>query len=206
MKLYIHPLSQNARKARIVARLLDIPVDEQMVDLMKGEGQRPEHLALNPNGMVPVLQDGDFVLWESNAICQYLASKKPNPLWPDDGRRRADVSRWQYWELAHWAPALFFYFRENMIKKFMGGGDPDPAELKKGEEQLIRFGRVLNDHLSAHRYLVGDGLTLADISVASHLMHADMGKVPLHLYPHVKRWFSEISLMPAWQATQPKMS
>ena len=206
MKLYIHPLSQNARKVRIVARLLEIPLDERLVDLMKREGQRPDYLALNPNGMVPLLQDGKFVLWESNAICQYLASNKPNLLWPDDQHKRADISRWQFWELAHWAQALSYFFKENMIKKFTGEGDPDPAELKKGEERLSRFGGMLDHHLSAHRYLVGDALTLADISVASHLMHAEMGKVPVDRFPHVVRWFGDISLMPAWRATEPKMS
>lgn len=206
MKLYTHPLSQNARKVRIVSRMLDISLDEQPIDLGKAEGQRPEYLALNPNGMVPVLQDGDFVLWESNAICQYLASKKPNALWPDNGRLRADISRWQCWELAHWAPALFRFFKENMIKKFIGGGDPDPAEIRKGEELLSRYGRVLNQHLSGRRFLVGDALTLADISVASHLMHTEMGRVPVHLYPEIQRWFGNIALLPAWQATQPIMS
>ncbi len=206
MKLYMHPLSQNARKARVVARLLELPLEEQSVDLMRGDGERTEYLALNPNGMVPVLRDADFVLWESNAICQYLASKAPSTLWPDDTRLRADISRWQCWELAHWGPALFHYFKENMIKQFMGGGAPDAAELRKGEEQFNRFGGVLNGHLSANRYLVGETFTLADLSVASHLMHAGMGKVPVQIFPHIQRWFDEISRLPAWRATEPGLS
>jgi glutathione S-transferase len=203
MKLYTHPLSQNTRKVRIVASHLEIPIEEQPVDLMQAEGQTPEYLAINPNGMVPVLVDGDFVLPESNAICQYLASGTANSLWPRDDRMRADIARWQFWELAHWYPALFYYFKENMIKKFMGGGEPDAAELMKGETQLRRFGGVLDGHLAKREFLVTDHLTLADISVASHLMHAPMGGVPVERFPNVQRWFNEIADLPAWRATEP---
>lgn len=204
MKLYVHPMSQNARKALITARHLGIPLETQVVDLMTGQQRQPEFLALNPNGKVPTLVDGDFVLWESNAICQYLASKKPgNSLWPEDERSRADICRWQCWELAHWTPTLFIFFRENMIKKFMGQGDPDRAELEKGEEKFSEIAGMLNNHLAGRDYLVGKDVTLADISIASHLMHAQRGQLPLDGYTNINRWFGRIERLPAWQATQP---
>ena len=105
MKLYGFPISPNTWKVRAVAAHLGIVLDNQLVDLSRGEQRAPEYLALNPTGRTPTLVDGDFVLWESNAIMQYLASGKPNALWPDDARSRADIARWQSWQLAHWGKA-----------------------------------------------------------------------------------------------------
>jgi glutathione S-transferase len=99
MKLYGFPISPNTWKVRAVATHLGIVVDNQLVDLSRGEQRAPE-CSLNPTGRTPTLVDGDFVLWESNAIMQYLASGEPNALWPDDAKRGADIARWQSWELA----------------------------------------------------------------------------------------------------------
>jgi glutathione S-transferase len=208
MKLFFHPMSQNARKVLITAQLLDVPMDLEMVDLTSGAGRQPNYLALNPNGKVPTLQDGSFVLWESNAICEYLVSKKQpgSALYPEPPQQRANVSRWLFWEAAHWTPTLFTFFRENMIKKFMGLGEPDPVELKRGREELARFGGVLNSQLKRTRHVAGDDLTLADIAIASHLMHAGMGQLPLAEFPAIQGWFQRIESLPAWQATQPKMA
>ncbi len=91
MKLYGFPVSPNTWKVRAVAAHLGIVLDDQLVDLRRGEQRAPDYLALNPTGRTPTLVDGDFVLWESNAIMQYLASGTPNGLWPDDARTRADI-------------------------------------------------------------------------------------------------------------------
>src|SRR6185437_15619082 len=77
MKLYMTPASPNARRVRLTAAVLGMDLNEQLVNLAKGEQRQPDYLALNPNGTVPTLVDGDFVLTESRAIMQYLAAKKP---------------------------------------------------------------------------------------------------------------------------------
>ena len=105
MKLYGFPHSPNTWKVRAVAAHLGLRLDFEFVDLTKGQSRTPAFLALNPTGRTPVLVDGDFKLWESNAIMQYLASRTTNSLWPDDARARADIMRWQSWQLAHWAKA-----------------------------------------------------------------------------------------------------
>src|SRR5688500_2546204 len=102
MKLYGFPASDNTWKVRAFAAQLGQGLAFEFVDLTKGQSRTPEFLALNPPGRTPVLVDGDFALWESNAIMQYLASQKPNSLWPDDVRVRADIMRWMSWQLAHW--------------------------------------------------------------------------------------------------------
>ncbi len=104
MKLYGFPPSPNTFKVQAVALHLDIPLEFEIVYLAKGANRAAEFLQLNPGGRTPVLVDGDFTLWESNAIMQYLASQKPNTLWPDNARTRADIARWQFWQVAHWHP------------------------------------------------------------------------------------------------------
>ena len=98
MKLYVFPPSPRALKVRALVRHLNLEVEECLVDLFKGEQRAPAYAALNPNMRMPVLEDGDYVLWESNAILQYLAAQKPESgLWPSDIRGQADVSRWLNW-------------------------------------------------------------------------------------------------------------
>ncbi|HEX7438615.1 MAG TPA: glutathione S-transferase N-terminal domain-containing protein, partial [Caldimonas sp.] len=95
MKLYSSPISSNARKVRLAASMLGIPLELVNIDLGKGAQRTPEFLAINPMGRVPVLEDGDFVLTESAAIMAYLADAKPDsPLYPRDPKQRADVNRW----------------------------------------------------------------------------------------------------------------
>src|SRR5215510_3316885 len=120
MKLYGFPHSPNTWKVRAVAAHLGLPLELHVVDLTKGEQRAPGYLALNPTGRTPTLIDGDLVLWESTAIMQYLAERKPNALWPSDARKRADIMRWQSWQLQHWGseacgPLIF----QRVVKKIV---------------------------------------------------------------------------------------
>src|SRR5258708_4024588 len=128
MKLYVFPPSPRAMKVIALAEHLQIEHETQLVDLTKGDQMKPEFTALNPNQRMPVLEDDGFVLWESNAILQYLTLKKPAgaSLWPSDPRRQADVGRWMFWEACHWAPACGTLAFERGVKKLLGQGDADP--------------------------------------------------------------------------------
>ena len=117
-------------------------LDDQLVDLSRGEQRTPDYLALNPTGRTPTLVDGDFVLWESNAIMQYLASGKPNALLPDDARTRADIARWQSWQLAHWGkeacqPLMF----ERVVKAVFNLGPCDAGSMVIQAIMLFRTSR-----------------------------------------------------------------
>jgi glutathione S-transferase len=204
MKLYGFPASPNTWKVRAVAAHLALPLEEEFVDLSKGAQRTPEYLALNPTGRTPVLVDGDFILWESNAIMQYLASRAASQLWPDDPRTRADIMRWQSWQLAHWSkegcePLIF----ERLVKSFLSLGPADPAVLAKGTEAFHREARVLDAHLARRSFLVGDGPTLADFSVSAPLFYAKEAELPLAPYAHVRDWFGRVSALPAWRDTAP---
>jgi glutathione S-transferase len=204
MKLYGFPPSPNTWKVRAVAAHLGLRPDFEFVDLTRGQSRIAEFLALNPTGRTPVLVDGDFTLWESNAIMQYLASRTPNALWPNEARIRADIMRWQSWQLAHWSkegcePLLF----ERLVKKIMNLGAPDPAVVAKGTENFHREARVLDAHLAKQSYLVGKEPTLADFSVAAPLFHAQAAELPLAPYLHIRDWFERVSALPAWRETAP---
>lgn len=205
MKFYTFPMSPNARKVAVVAAHIGLTLEPVFVDLTKKQSHTPEFLAMNPNGKIPVLVDGDFVIWESNAIMQYIAGKKPNSLWPDDARTRADITRWQCWQLAQWSEGMGMLMRENALKPMLMKMDPDPEVVKRGEEAFHRDAAVLDAHLARHPYLVNDALTLADISISAYLMHAGIAKIPLAPHKNVQAWFARIEALPAWQQTQPKM-
>jgi glutathione S-transferase len=144
MKLYGFPASPNTWKVRALASYLKMPLEFEFVDLTKGAQYEPAYLALNPSGRTPTLVDGDFTLWESNAIMQYIAGKAPTPLWPNDARSRAEITAWQCWELAHWgAQACGPLTFENLVKKFVHLGAPDQAAVAKATEAFNREAKVL---------------------------------------------------------------
>ncbi|MGF1566554.1 MAG: glutathione S-transferase family protein [Nodosilinea sp.] len=136
MKLYYFPPSPNTRKAHAVAIHLSLPVDLKLVDLQQGDQRTPEFLAPNPTGRTPALQDGDFMLWESTAIMQYLASQVPNSLWPEAAQSRADIMRWQSWQLAHWHSVCQPLQYENFVKSLLQLGAPEPGVIEATTERF----------------------------------------------------------------------
>ena len=207
MKLIGFPASPNTWKVRAVAAHLGIPLEFEFIDLTKGASHTPDYLALNPTGRTPTLIDGGFKLWESAAIMQYLASQKPNSLWPDDARTRADIMRWQSWSLVHFGkescePLLF----QRIVKQILNLGPPDETIVAKGLECFNRDAAVLDAHLAKHPYLVGKDVTLADFSVAATLFYAERAGLPLESHPNVSGWFARVSSLPCWKETMPQFT
>jgi glutathione S-transferase len=202
MRLYHHPQSANARRAVMAALHLDAQVELVFVDLAKGAQRAPEYLAKNPNGKVPVLDDDGFLLWESNAIMQYLADKTPGQtLYPADLRARADVNRWLFWSAHHFTPAVSVLGWENMVKKMIGAGDPDPTAVKRGEALVTDAGAVLDAHLAGKTWVLGDRFTLADYALAAPLMAIGPAKLPVRGFAHLMEWFGRVQGLPAWKKT-----
>jgi glutathione S-transferase len=202
MKLFYNPMSPNVRRVRLTAAVLGIALEEKRLDFAKGEHKNPEYLALNPNGAVPTLVDDDYVLTESRAIMQYLASKKPESgLLPRDEAARADVTRWQFWDASHFSPHLAALAFERLLKGMMGMGDPDARKIEEALGNFRRFGAVLNKRLDGKQYVVGNALTIADLTLASSMMYSQRAEVPVADFPNVQLWFTRISKLEAWEKT-----
>ena len=197
MKLY-YAESPSPRKACAVARHLNAPVEMVPVDLAAQEHKSPDFLAINPNGKVPVLVDGDVQLWESNAIMCYIAMRMESDLWPQDDRQ-IDVVRWLNWEAAHFsrhAGALYF---QNFIKPSFGIGSPAPVVVEEATAFFLQFAGVLDDHLRSRSHLVGDALTIADFAVAATLPTANVARLPLAGFANIDRWHGALDELPAWR-------
>jgi glutathione S-transferase len=203
LELYVFPPSPRSFKVMAVANYLGLDTMLHVVDLVKGDQQTTEIASLNRNMRVPVLKDGDYVLWESNAIEQYLAMKKPeSELLPRDERARLDVTRWQFWDLAHWDPACAIFLFENVVKPaLLKAGEPDPSAIARGAELFQRSAKVLDGQLKGKRFVTGDALTVADFSIGAPVNLAVIGGYPMEPYHEIKRWHASLCALPAWQRT-----
>ena len=131
IKLYDSKVSPYARKVRLLAAELEIPIEKISLDFQKGDPQKPEYLALNPNGVVPTLVDDGFVLWESNVIVRYLATKySTGTLCPIDLQRRADAERWMDWQQTTLGPPMGILFR-GLLKTPPDAIEPAIARLSR---------------------------------------------------------------------------
>lgn len=204
MTIRIHAFPRSPRGFKVLWASNQLAIDYELifVDLTKGEQKKPDFLALNPNGRMPVLEEDGFVLWESNAIVQYLATKKPESgLLPLDERKRAGVSRWQFWESTMWDPACAALIFERFVKGLFGGGEADPVEVEKGLQRFNATAQVLNGQLDKHRYVCGDTLTAADISLGAPLTMAEPAQLPLESYRAIQRWAADLRSLPSWDKT-----
>lgn len=201
MKLYQFPLSPNCQKVVAVAHEAKVPLTLVNLDVFKGAAKSPEMLAKNPNGRVPVLEDGDFVLWESNAMLGYVAGKADRTdLAPTAPRDRADVDRWLAWSNAHFAPAVRKVAFERIVKKLAGLGPADEALVRAGTEEFAVVAAVLDRCLAGREYLTGR-LTIADFASVTYAALCDSAGLDLAPYPNARAWLSRMLSRDSLQKT-----
>ena len=203
MKYYYHPASTNCRKVSTVIELLGIDVKYEFVDLFKGKQAQSEYLAVNRNGMVPVLVDGTRTVVESNCILIYLAEKTDSELWPEE--HRLEILQWMFWEQSHFMYATGLLFFQKLIKPMMGK-DPDETRIEESMAKFRRHAKALDQHLNERDWLVGETMTLADLAVAANLTFAKPCELPLDEFPAIQRWYTAIEELPAWKATHPALA
>ena len=201
MRLYHHPFSSNCRRVVMAAQLLGMPLELVEVDLAD-EGAVRRLGEINPNKMLPVLQDGDFQLWESCAIMQYLAELQPEQtLYPQDARARADVNRWLFWACQHFSPAVGVLTWERAWKGMIGEGPANGAEVARGEREVRKFAGVLEQHLNGCDWIAGRTISLADIAIAPTLMYIEVAELPVRGFPNLMAWLERIKVLEAWKLT-----
>jgi glutathione S-transferase len=199
MQLYNANLSPNALRVRAVANELGITLEIVDIDLRKGENRTDRFLKLNPNGKVPVLVDGDFVLWESRAINAYLASLKPEAgLYPADARKRALIDQWSYLQAIHLGPAMQRIAFERFVKGKFGMGAADENALAGPLKDVAQFLPILDAELAGKEWIAGK-LSIADFAVGSTFMYRKEANIPLSSAPHVAGWIERLEARPSWQ-------
>jgi len=203
IELYVFPPSPRAFKVMVTANHLGINPALHFLDLRKGEQKAAGYATLNPNQRMPTLRDGDDVIWESEAILQYLALKNPiRGLLPASERARLAVTQWQFWNLAHWDPACAVFAFEYVAKRFVrSGAEPDMTAIAKGTEVFHRLAPVLEGQLKGKTFVLGDSLTLADFSLGAALTLAEAAHLPLEPYDAIRRWRTTLAALPAWRQT-----
>jgi glutathione S-transferase len=197
MKLYHSPQSRSIRP-RWLLEELGVPYDVVRVDLSAGDQRKPEYLKLNPNGAVPTLVDGDLVLWESGAICQYLADKYPEKgLAPKVGTpERGRYYQWIHYAMSGLEPPAVTIFQHTML---LPEAERLPQLVTPARAALAAALKVVDDALAGRQWLVGDAFTAADVMVGSTIVWAQMmGMVGSDL-PNVQAYLGRLAARPAMQ-------
>ena len=175
MKLYYHPVSTTSRSIMMFAADSGIALEYQLVDLFKGEHLQPAFTAINPNQLVPVLEDGDFRLTESSAILKYLAEKTGSPAYPRDLRQRARVNERMDWFNTSLSRDLMYGFvYPQSLPHHKRQDDATQANtLAWGRKNARRWLGILDEQLIGpnNAYVCGDAITLADYMGAAMLSH-----------------------------------
>lgn len=192
IKLYRLHLSGHCHRVELFMSLLGLPALLVDVDLAGGEHKRPAFLAKNPFGQVPVIEDGDVTLADSNAILVYLESRygAPGQWLPRDALAAAQVQRWLSVAAG---PLAFGPAAARVIQLFKRPGDASAA-IARGQQLFA----VMEQELATRRFLVGDTPTLADLANYSYVARAPEGNVPLQPYPAIRAWLERIEALPGF--------
>jgi glutathione S-transferase len=200
MKLYMHPASTTSRAVVLFIAENNIPCEMQVVDLFTGEHLKEPYAKVNPNKMVPVLEDGDFRLTESSAILKYLADKIGSPAYPKDLKQRARVN-----EVMDWLNANFYRdYGYGLIypQAFPGhqrrSEEAHAATIEWGKEKTKAWLQLLNDHIiGSNKYLCGNEITIADHFGFAIVQVGELIRCSFARYPNVARWLDTMHSRPA---------
>ena len=196
MKIFGHPMSTCTRKVLMTLAETNTAHDFVLVDFAKGEHKQPPHLARQPFGQVPALQDDDFELYESRAMCRYINDKVGGPLVPRELRDRARMEQWISVETSNFtAPVMKFVFH-HIFKR-----EQTPEALATAATQTDATLAILERQLAAQPFIAGGSFTLADICFMPYIEYAMNTPAKDHFanHPHVIAWWSKISERPTWR-------
>lgn len=202
MKLFYWPMSHNARKVRMLAQHLELPVEEVAISMQEKEHKAPEFLAINPMGQVPVIQDGDYAVWQANGALIYLAAQSENDLLGQSAREWGHITQWLVWQSAELSGPVTALHVENYFKRVQNA----PVDAKKKASAIARLNElltILEVSLSETGYLVGSRLTVADFAMIGDFSHARNAQFPLDDYPNISAWLDAFESMPVWSSTMP---
>lgn len=193
MKIYGY-LTFNATKVLLTAVHAKLPFEYQQVDLAKGEQKSPEFTAINPYQKVPALEVDGQSLWESGAICRYLARKAGDrSLYPEEPMAASLVDQWLEFSSCHVTDFCGTLFFESFVAPRFFGKPTDHELVKQASSQLDGAAKILDDQLAKGTYLTGEQLTIGDYVVFAPIHDAvKVATYDMTKFPHLKRWFDAI--------------
>jgi len=199
--------SVNVQKVLWCLRELDLAYERIDAGMAFGRNHEPDYLAMNPNGRVPTLVDGDFVLWESNSIMRYLvlAYAPESPIYPDAPKRRAGVDRWLDWTLSTLQPVdrpVFWALVRTPVEQ------RDMAAIQKDVDAEAVVWRIVEAQLASRRFIEGDRFTIADIALGAFARRwLGVEGVTKPKLPNLDRWFAQFAARPGFtQFVAPPMT
>lgn len=198
LKILGRKTSSNVMKVLWLCDELGLEYDRVDIGGPFGGNDKPEYLAKNPNGLVPTIEDDGFVLWESHAVCRYIASKygKGSTIWPDDLKQRADADRWMDWLHTRAAGPIGTIFR---IMVRTPEDKRDMNAVKKAVEEGGKILGILDRHLASRKFVTGDNLTLGDIPLGVHTFRwFELAKDRPSL-PNYEAWYKRLQERPAYR-------
>lgn len=203
MKLYYYAPSHHSRRVLALINQLGLEVELIQLLLPKGEHRTEEIRSLNPTYNLPILVDGDFTLWESNAIMQYLCDQYAGEsVYSTAPRERALINQWLSWQMCHLAPPTNSYMFQRLIKPLLKLGEPDENKLEEAREDLLQHAGILEEQLAGNGFVCGNALSIADFAIASCFMYAEPAGMPWDRFGQLQAWFGRIQALPAWPACE----
>ncbi|OEZ54036.1 glutathione S-transferase family protein [Duganella sp. HH105] len=194
MKLYGATLSGHTHRVRLFLSLLKLPYEFVEIDMRARQNRSPEHLARNPFGEVPVLEDGELTLADSTAILVYLASR-----YDDSGRwlprEPVAAARVQQWLSTASGKIAYGPCAARLVTVFGA-----PLDHERAKDISTRLFDVLERELAGRRYVLGEHASIADIAAFSYIEHAPEGGVSLKPYPNIRSWLANVRALPGFVA------
>lgn len=191
LKIYGADLSSPANKVRFVAHALGLEYEYIRVSIKDGENRTEEFLRLHPAGKIPVIDDDGFILFESDAICRYLAIKHNSPLYLPDLRQRALIDQWMDFINIHVGGALGKVLFNRVFAPFAKAA-VDERAITDGIFLLSKFLPVIDQQIQKKGYIAADKMTLADLALLATLDPAEVAQVTLSPYKNIVRWRDEL--------------
>lgn len=195
IRLYRSPLSGHSHRVQLFLSLLSLPFETIDVDLRSGQNKRPEYLAMNPFGQVPVIDDDGVVVYDSNAILVYLARTYGDERWmPADVMGQVKVQQW--FSLA--AGPIFNGPCSARLATLFGA----PIDLERAQATAHKLFATLETEFAVREFALGEHPTVADVAAYSYIAHAPEGGIDLGPYPALRAWLARIERLPGFAPMQ----
>jgi glutathione S-transferase len=199
LKIWGRANSVNVQKVLWCLRELDLTYERVDAGMAFGRNTEPDYLAMNPNGRVPTLVDGDYVLWESNSVMRYLvlAYGKGSPIYPQAPKQRAGVDRWLDWTLSTMQPVdrpVFWALVRTPVEK------RDMVAIQKDVDAEAVQWRIVDHQVATRRFVEGDEFSIADIALGAYARRwFGVEGVSKPKLANLERWFAQFASRPGFQ-------